>query len=97
MAEETSKISTFTTRVRQLILHCKQLETENERLRGVIAESDKHIADMESQLLAAKEESASLKAARLLEVADGDIEMARKRVASLIRSVNKCITLLSEK
>ena len=33
----------------------------------------------------------------MLEVTDGDMEGAQKRVAKLIRDVNKCITLLSEK
>ena len=39
----------------------------------------------------------SLKMAKMLEVTDGDMETAQKRVAKLIRDVNKCITLLSEK
>ena len=39
----------------------------------------------------------SLKTARMLEVADGDIEESKKKIASMIRDVNKCITLLSGK
>jgi hypothetical protein len=35
--------------------------------------------------------------ARMLEITDGDLEGAKKRIAKLIRDVNKCITLLSEK
>jgi hypothetical protein len=35
--------------------------------------------------------------AKMLEVTDGDMEAAQKRVSKLIRDVNKCITLLSEK
>ena len=35
--------------------------------------------------------------AKMLEITDGDMETAQKRVAKLIRDVNKCITLLSEK
>ena len=38
-----------------------------------------------------------IKEKKLLEVTDGDMETAQKRVAKLIRDVNKCITLLSEK
>jgi len=34
---------------------------------------------------------------KMLEVTDGDMEVAKKRVTKLIRDVNKCITLLSEK
>ena len=32
----------------------------------------------------------------MLEITDGDLDGAKKRVARLIREVNKCITLLSE-
>jgi hypothetical protein len=35
--------------------------------------------------------------AKMLEITDGDMESAQKRLAKLIRNVNKCITLLSEK
>ena len=37
-----------------------------------------------------------LKTARMLEVGDGDIDGARKRVNKLIRDIDRCITLLSE-
>ena len=45
-------------------------------------------ADREYQLL---------KMAKMLEITDGDMESVQKRVAKLIRDVNKCITLLSDK
>ena len=32
----------------------------------------------------------------MMEISDGDLEGAKERVAGLIRSINKCITLLSE-
>ena len=42
-------------------------------------------------------ENASLKTARMLEITDGDMLAAQKRMAKLIRDVDKCITLISEK
>ena len=33
----------------------------------------------------------------MIEVSDVDVEKAQQRLAKLIRDVNKCITLLSEK
>ena len=39
----------------------------------------------------------SLKTAKMMEICDGDIESAKRRLAALIREVNKCITLLSGK
>jgi hypothetical protein len=35
--------------------------------------------------------------AKMIEITDGDLEGAQKRLSKLIRDVNKCITLLSEK
>lgn len=35
--------------------------------------------------------------AKMLEITNQDMDSARKRLAKLIRDVNKCITLLSEK
>ena len=32
---------------------------------------------------------------KMLQVTDGDIETARKRINRLIKDVNKCITLMS--
>lgn len=32
----------------------------------------------------------------MMEISDGDIESAKRRLSGLIREVNKCITLLSE-
>jgi len=34
--------------------------------------------------------------ARMIEISDTDMESAQKRIARLIREVNRCITLLSE-
>ena len=39
----------------------------------------------------------ALMTAKMLTIADTDIENTRKKVNKLIRTVNQCITLLSEK
>ena len=39
----------------------------------------------------------SLKMARMVEITNGDMESAQKKLAKLIRDVDKCITLISEK
>ena len=53
--------------------------------------------DLQEKLSQAQENYKSLKMAKMLEVTDTDVEGAQKRIAKLIREVNKCITLLSEK
>ena len=57
---------------------------------------EKRIRELEESLKEAKDDFKNLKLARMIEVSDGDIEESRKRIAKLIRDVNKCITLLSE-
>ena len=58
---------------------------------------EQEIKQLQGELSQAEADYNSLKMAKMLEVTDGDMETAQKRVAKLIRDVNKCITLLSEK
>ena len=51
---------------------------------------------LQMQLAKAQKDYERLKTARMLEVTDGDVESAQRRLQKLIRDVNKCITLLSE-
>ena len=45
----------------------------------------------------AKHDYDSLKMAKMMTISDSDMETTQKRIAKLIRDVNKCITLLSDK
>ena len=90
-------IALFTTRMRQMILRFQDMKTENGRLAGLVKEREAKIAQLEAQLTQATNDYNALKMARMIEVTDGDVDGALKRVSKLIRDVNKCITLLSEK
>lgn len=90
-------IALFTTRMRQMILRFQDMKTENKRLAGLVEEREAKIAQLEAQLTQAVNDYNALKMARMIEVTDGDVDGALKRVSKLIRDVNKCITLLSEK
>ena len=63
----------------------------------MLSERDAKIAELEARLAQASMDYECLKMARMIEVTDGDVEGAQKRISKLIRDVNKCITLLSEK
>ena len=63
----------------------------------MVDERDAQIKDLQKKFEQADREYQLLKMAKMLEVTDGDMESAQKRVAKLIRDVNKCITLLSDK
>ena len=90
-------LNTFATPVRQMILQYEELKKENSDLYALVAQHEEEIKDLQSQLRQEQENYRTLKMAKMLEVTDGDMEVAKKRVTKLIRDVNKCITLLSEK
>ena len=90
-------LTAFTTRVRQMILQYSDLKKENSELYAMVDERDAQIKDLQKKLDQADREYQLLKMAKMLEITDGDMESAQKRVAKLIRDVNKCITLLSDK
>ena len=90
-------LNTFATRVRQMILQYEALKKENDELYELVDQREQEIKQLQERLSRAEADYNSLKMAKMLEVTDGDVESAQKRVAKLIRDVNKCITLLSEK
>lgn len=90
-------LNTFATRVRQMILQYEALKKENDELQALVDQREQEIKQLQGELSQAEADYNSLKMAKMLEVTDGDMETAQKRVAKLIRDVNKCITLLSEK
>ena len=90
-------ITTFATRVRQMLLQHQELKKENAELYAMVDERDKRLREVEETLLGLRRDYDTLKMAKMLEVTDGDLETSRKRVNKLIRDVNKCITLLSGK
>ena len=98
MADKTDKTLTlFTTRVRQMILQYKETKKENYSLMEKVNERDGIIKQLQERLAQLQNDYDMLKRAKMVEITDGDMESAKARLAKLIRDVNKCITLLSEK
>ena len=97
MEANEKTLTLFTTRIRQLILQFKDMKKENTDLYAMVDERDARISELEAKLAQAQNDYNSLKMARMIEISDGDLEGAQKRLAKLIKDVNKCITLLSEK
>ena len=97
MNADEKTIALFTTRVRQLILEYNKIKNENDRLRAMIDERDSALEKMEGQLAQVRNDYESLKMARMVEITNGDLESAQKKISKLIRDVNKCIILISER
>ena len=97
MTENEKTLNNFTTRVRQMILRFREIKKENNDLYTMVDQRDKEIQQLQAQLRQAQSDYQSLKMAKMIEITDGDMESAQKRLSKIIRDVNKCITLLSEK
>lgn len=95
MSADEKTINTFATRVRQLILEFGKLKQENAELYEMVDERDTQIKALQEKLSQAEHDYNSLKMAKMMTISDADMEATQKRVAKLIRDVNKCITLLS--
>ena len=96
MGASEKTINTFATRVRQMILKFEDVKRENEELYAMVEERDAKIKELEEKLTQAKHDYDSLKMAKMMTISDSDMEATQKRIAKLIRDVNKCITLLSD-
>ena len=96
MSASEKTISTFATRVRQMILKFEDIRHENAELYAMVDERDAKIKELEEKLTQAKHDYDSLKMAKMMTISDSDMEATQKRIAKLIRDVNKCITLLSD-
>ena len=88
-------ISTFETRVRQMILRFQELKKENQELYSIVEKNEQAINDLQDKLTQADNDYNSLKMAKMMEITDGDLEGAKARISKMIREVNKCITILS--
>ena len=96
MSASEKTINTFATRVRQMILKFEDIRHENAELYAMVDERDAKIKELEEKLTQAKHDYDSLKMAKMMTISDSDMEATQKRVAKLIRDVNKCITLLGD-
>ena len=96
MAEESNTLKLFTTRMRQLILQYQATKKENEELYAMVDLREKEVQQLKEQLDQARKDYQSLQMAKMIAITDGVMDATKKRIAGLIREVNKCITLLSD-
>jgi len=89
-------LTTFETRIRQMILRFQELKKENTALHVQLQKDEQEILNLKSKLAQADSNYNSLKMAKMLEITDGVLEGAKARVSKMIREVNKCISLLSD-
>ncbi len=95
MDVKTENLNVFTTRVRQLMLSYKALKEENDALKSQVKQREEEIAGLKERSNRLQNDYDQLKVARMMQITDGDIEEARKRLNKLIKNVSRSITLLN--
>jgi len=96
MTQSEKVLSTFQTRVRQMILRYNELKKENADLYALMGEQEERMKKLEEQLAQMQKDYDTLKMARMMTIVDKDLDSAKERVARMIRDVNKCIAVLSD-
>ena len=93
-AEEEKTIRLLETRTRQLILKFQQQKEENEQLLNDLVAKDDELRVLKQKFKELTADYNNLKMAKMLEVGDGDLALAKQRISRLVREVDKCIALL---
>ncbi|MDO4210156.1 MAG: hypothetical protein Q4D23_00330 [Bacteroidales bacterium] len=93
--DEKQTLHLFEMRVRQLLLNHKDLLQENAKLRAMVEERDKAIEQQKEENSQLQQRYNDLKTAKMIDVSSAEAEGAQKRLAKLIREVDKCIALIN--
>ena len=81
MADNDKILTLFTTRVRQMILQYEELKKENEELYAMVGELEDEIKRLKESREQTSKDYESLKMAKMMEISDGDIESAKRRLS----------------
>ena len=96
MTANENALTTFETRVRQLLLRFKDLKAENVTLTDMLHKSEEAVKEVQQKLAQQQQDYETLKMAKMIEITDGNLQGAKDRLSRLIRDVNKCIAILSD-
>ena len=90
-------IKIFASQVRQLVLQLSKLKQENADLEATIQKLKEENVQATQALKAMQVEYNSLMMGKMLHITDNDLETSKQRINNMIRTVDRCITILSEK
>lgn len=94
---EDQILKVFETKVRHLLIEYGRLKRENEALKLRLESSEQQAKTVEQKISAVQKDFGAYKMAKMMEVSDGDLDSARSKLSKLIRDVNKCIAVLTDK
>lgn len=93
--EEEIALQLLQTKVRQLILRHGELKRETVRLENLLSDKEAQIVELKEQNAQIKHDYDTLKAARVITLANNDVKETTNRLNRLIKEVDKCIALLN--
>lgn len=93
--EEKQTLHLFEMRVRQLLLNHKALLKENAELRAMVDEYNNALEQQKEENNKWQQRYNDLKTAKMIDISSTEAEGAQKRLAKLIREVDKCIALIN--
>lgn len=77
------------------MLSYQELKRENASLKEQVSMRDEEISGLKERVERLSRDYELLKSARMMQITDGDVEEARKRLNRLIRNVSKSLALLN--
>lgn len=77
------------------MLSYKELEDENAALKEQVARREEENSGLKERVEKLSRDYELLKSARMMQITDGDVDEARKRLNRLIRNVSKSLALLN--
>lgn len=90
-------ITRLETRVRQLIMQQEMLLGEQAALRRQLGEKDDEILKLQTQNEELKQQYSHLKMAKYIDMADNDVKDMRGRIRTMVRDIDRCISMLKVK
>ncbi|MFT4073571.1 MAG: hypothetical protein QM654_16800 [Dysgonamonadaceae bacterium] len=96
MTEEQDKLLTdFQVRLKQLMLFCDKLKSENKKLQEQLLTKEEEILSLQDDLTELNKKYENQQTAQALASHDNQgAEKAKARLVKLVRDVDKCIAML---
>ncbi len=97
MTEEDKRLlGAFEGKLQFLIYRFNRQKEEIASLRRLLSEKEETISILETNVKELESKYAYLRTARIISISDNDMRDTKKRLAKLVREVDKCIALLNE-
>lgn len=82
------------TRVRQLIMQQEELRGEQDELRSLLKKKEEEINKLQAENEELKQQYSRLKMAKYIDMADNDVKDMRGRIRTMVRDIDRCISML---